>query len=112
MEGPHRVIGNFLDGVANGVDSLGNGAVRTIEDAGEGVMSALDKPFTEVTGMQGPHRAVDRAAKGFLDATANLGSRGIVGSAKEAGEGIMRALDHPLEQLDKGKLELPKFMKK
>jgi hypothetical protein len=112
MEGPHRVIGNVLDGLADSVDSLGNGAVRTIEDVGESLMSALDKPFAEVTGIQGPHRAIDRAAKGAIDAGVNFASRGIIGSAKTAGEGLMKTLDHPLEQIGKGKFELPKIMKK
>lgn len=112
MEGPHRVIGNVLDGLAEGIDSLGNGAARAIEDVGESVMSALDKPFTGVTGMQGPHRAIDRAARGVIDSGVNFASRGIIGSAKTAGEGLMKALDHPLEQIGKGKVELPKILRK
>jgi hypothetical protein len=112
MEGPHRVIGNILDGLANGINGLGNGVVGAIEGVGESVMSALDKPFTGVTGMQGPHRAIDKAAKGAIDAGVNLASHGVIGSAKTAGEGLMEALDHPLEQVGKGKFELPKILKK
>ena len=112
MEGPHRVIGNIMDGLANGINGLGNGVVTAIEGVGESVMSALDKPFTGVTGMQGPHRAIDQAAKGAINAGVNFASQGIIGSAKTAGEGIMEALDHPLEQVGKGKFELPKILKK
>ena len=112
MEGPHRVIGKILNGLAAGIDGLGNGAVGAIKGAGESVMSALDKPFTDVTGMQGPHRAIDKAVKGAIDAGVNFASQGIIGSAKTAGEGLMETLDHPLEQIGKGKVELPKFMKK
>ena len=112
MEGPHRVIGNILDGLAEGIDGLGNGAVRAVEGVGESVMSALDKPFTGVTGMQGPHRVIDKAAKGAIDAGVNFASRGIIASAKTAGEGLMEALDHPLKQIGKGKIELPKILKK
>ena len=112
MEGPHRVIGNIMDGLANGINGLGSGAVKAIEGVGESVMSALDKPFTGVTGMQGPHRAIDQAAKGVINAGVNFASQGIIGSAKTAGEGFMEALDHPLEQIGKGKFELPKIMKK
>ena len=112
MQGPHRVIGNILDGLAEGIDGLGNSAVRAIEGVGESVMSALDKPFTGITGIEGPHRAIDKAAKGAIDAGVNVASRGIIGSVRTAGEGLMKALDHPLEQIGKGKVDLPKFMKK
>lgn len=112
MKGPHRVIGDIANGIADGIDSLGNGAVRAIEGAGESLMSALDKPFTDVTGMQGPHRVIDRAARGAIDAGVNFASRGVIGSVKTAGEGLMEALDHPLEQIGKGKIELPKILRK
>ena len=112
MEGPHRVIGNIMDGAANGINGLGNGVVGAVEGLGESVMSALDKPFTGVTGMQGPHRAIDKAAKGAIDAGVNFASQGVIGSAKTAGEGLMKALDHPLEQVSKGKFELPKILRK
>ena len=109
MEGPHRVIGNIVDGIASGINGLGNGVVNAVKGAGEAVMSSLDKPFTGVTGMQGPHRAIDKVAKGAIDAGVNFASRGIIGSVKIAGEGLMEALDHPLEQISKGKFELPKI---
>jgi len=112
MEGPHRVIGNILNGLANGINGLGNGVVGAIKGVGESLMSALDKPFTGVTGMQGPHRAIDKAAKGAIDAGVNFASQGVIGSAKTAGEGLMETLDHPLEQIGKGKFELPKILKK
>lgn len=111
MEGPHRGIGGVVRGVVDGVEGLGNGVVRAVEGAGETVMSALDKPFTEVTGMQGPHRIIDSAAKGIIDAGNNFVNQGIIGSAKIAGEGFMKALDHPLDQLEKGKFEFPKLKK-
>lgn len=112
MEYPHRVVGDALNGLANSVEGIGNSAVRTVEDVGESVMDALDKPFTEITGMEGPHRAVDKAAKGAIDAGVNFASRGIIGSVRSAGEGIMKALDHPLEQIGKGKFEFPDILKK
>lgn len=112
MEGPHRVIGNIMNGVANGIDGLGNGVVGAVEGVGESVMSALDKPFTGVTGMQGPHRAIDKAARGAIDAGVNFARQGIIDSVKTAGEGLMEALDHPLEQIGRGKFELPKILKK
>jgi len=112
MEGPHRVIGNIFNDLANGINGLGNGVVGAIEGLGESVMGALDKPFTGVTGMQGPHRAIDKAAKGAIDAGVNFASQGVIGSAKTAGDGLMKALDHPLEQVGKGKFELPQIMRK
>lgn len=112
MKGPHRVIGDIVDGLVNGINGLGTGVVNAIKGVGESVMGGLDKPFTGVTGMQGPHRAIDKAAKGVIDAGSNFASQGIIGSAKTAGEGLMKALDHPLEQISKGKFELPKILKK
>jgi len=112
MEGPHRVIGNILDGIANGINGLGNGIVGAVKSVGESLMGALDKPFTGVTGMQGPHRAIDKAAKGAIDAGVNFASQGVIGGAKTLGEGLMETLDHPLEQIGKGKFELPKIGKK
>ncbi len=112
MEGPHRVIGNIAGGIVNAINGLGNGVVGAIKGVGESVMSALDKPFTGVTGMQGPHRAIDQVARGAIEAGVNFASQGIIGSAKTAGEGLMKALDHPLEQVGKGKFELPKILKK
>jgi|GEM_PF-1530524 len=112
MEYPHRVVGNIADGIANGVDGLGNGVVNAVKGVGESVMSALDKPFTGVTGMQGPHRTIDHVAKGAIDAGVNFASQGVIGSTKTVGEGIMEALDHPLEQIGKGKVEMPKIFRK
>ena len=112
MKGPHRVIDDIAVGLVNGINGLGNGVVNAVKGAGESVMSSLDKPFTEVTGMQGPHRAIDHVAKGAIDAGVNFASHGIIGSVKIAGEGLMEALDHPLEQMGKGKIELPKILKK
>lgn len=112
MKGPHRVIGDIADGIANAIDGVGNGLVSAVEGAGESVMGALDKPFTGVTGIQGPHRAIDKAAKEVIEAGHNFASRGVIGSVKTAGEGLMEALDHPLEQVGAGKFELPKILKK
>lgn len=112
MESPHRVVGDALNNLANSVNSIGNSAVKTVEEVGESVMSALDKPFTGVIGFEGPHRAVDAAAKGVVEAGSDFFSVGIIGSAKTAGEGVMKALDHPLEQIGKGKLGVPEMFKK
>lgn len=112
MKGPHRVIGEIADGLVDGISSLGTGAVNAVKGAGESVMSGLDKPFTEVTGEKGPHRAIDHVARGFIDAGTNFADRGIVGSVKIAGEGLMKALDHPLERLERGKFAPPKILRK
>ncbi|KKN87048.1 hypothetical protein LCGC14_0263180 [marine sediment metagenome] len=112
MFGLHRVVDSVLDGVANGVTGFVNSAAGAVKGAGKSVMAGLDKPFTDITGKQGPHRIIDVAADGAIDAGVNFVNQGIVGSAKKAGEGVMRALDHPLEQMGLDKLEPPRIFRK
>jgi len=112
MEGyPHRVVGSLADGVLGGARGLGEAATGAIQGAGKAVMTGLDGPFKAVTGMEGPHRIIDRLADGVHDSVNNFASNGVIGSVKRAGEGIMEALDHPLEQLKLGRLGLPKLPK-
>jgi hypothetical protein len=100
MDGtPHRVVDSIANGVANGVTGLINAAIGAVQGAGESVMKALDMPFTKVTGKEGPHRILDRAADGAVDAGRNFVEAGVIGTAKKAGEGIMHALDQPTEQI-------------
>ena len=106
---PHRVAGSLVDGVATGVKGLGEAATGALQGAGKAVMDGLDKPFETVTGMEGPHRVIDRLADGAHDAVNNAMGNGLIGSVKMAGESIMKALDHPLEQLKMGRLKLPKL---
>jgi hypothetical protein len=112
MESPHRVVGGALENLANSINNIGDSATKTVEEVGETMMSALDKPFTGLTGIEGPHRAVDAAAKGAIDSGSIFFSEGIIGGAKTAGEGLMKTLDHPLEQIGKGKLGVPEVFKK
>jgi hypothetical protein len=111
-EGPHRVIGEVANSVVDGISGFGNGAVGIIEDAGEAAMTALDKPFTDLTGVEGPHRVIDRVAKGTINGFNNFANRGVIDSVKIAGEGVMSALDQPLEQIGKMELKLPKVLGK
>lgn len=100
MEGtPHRVIDGIANGIANGAKGLVDSAVNAVKGAGETVMKALDGPFASVTGKEGPHRIVDRAIDGALEAGVNLVDSGFIGSAQKAGEAIMKALDQPPEQI-------------
>ena len=62
-------------------------------------MGALDRPCREIGGLEGPHRIIDRALDGSVDAAANFYSRGVIDSLKTVGEGISRGLDHPEEQV-------------
>lgn len=113
MDGaPHRVIGSLLDGVATGVRGLGEAATGALQGAGKAVMTGLDGPFRSITGMEGPHRAVDHLADGAHDSVNNAMGNGFIGSVRIAGEAIMKALDHPLEQLKLvGRFKLPKIGK-
>jgi hypothetical protein len=110
----HRAIDNILDGLANGATSLVNSISGAIRGVGKSVMGGLDKPFTDLTGKQGPHRIIDRAADGAINAGVNFVDNGIIGTARTLGKGVMSSLDHPLEQLEvgKGKIELPKLFRK
>lgn len=111
MEGPHRSIDAIANGVADGVRGFMDAAAGAVKNAGKTLMGALDKPFAQVTGKEGPHRIIDRAADGVVDAGTNFIDQGVIGTAKKAGEGIMRALDQPIEQVG-GVIEMPKLFKR
>jgi len=107
----HRIVDDVLDGLADGAQGLVSSIAGAVRGVGESVMGALDKPFSALLpGKEGPHRIIDRAADGIVSAGVNAVNQGLIGSARIAGEGIMKALDHPLEQI-KG-LELPKLFKR
>lgn len=98
MATPHRVVDSLADGIANGARGLIGGVSGAVRGVGKSVMGALDKPFAAVTHKEGPHRVLDRAADGALDAVENLAEQGVIGTAQKAGGAVMRALDHPVEQ--------------
>jgi hypothetical protein len=99
MMRPHRIVGDVADGLANGVRGVGNGMVGAVKGAGSQIMSALDKPFTKVTGKEGPHRIVDRFLNGTVDAGVNVVDVGGLRSLQDEGEAIMKSMDQPLEQI-------------
>lgn len=99
MPAPHRVVDEVADGLANGVDGVGNSLIGTAQSLGKNVMGALDKPFQAITNKEGPHRIIDRVADGAASTVRNIGSQGVVGSAKVAGESVMSALDQPVEEI-------------
>lgn len=110
----HRAVDNILDGFANGASGFVSSIANAVKGVGKSVMSGLDKPFTDLTGREGPHRILDRAADNLIDAGVNFLNDGVIGSAKIAGEGVMKAMDHPIEQVEQGisKLPLPKLFRK
>ena len=95
---PHRIVGDIADGLVDAVRGIGNSATSSVKGAGEKIMKALDEPFAAVTGKEGPHRIVDRLARGAIDAGVNFVDSGIVGSTKMVGKAIMEAFDHLPEQ--------------
>lgn len=99
MSAPHRMVGRVLDGVLDGASA----SVRTLTGGcramGENLMSGLDGPVREVTGKTGPHRIIDSAMDGSVSAAENAICNGMIGSMKQAGEGIARGLDNPVEQI-------------
>jgi hypothetical protein len=97
---PHRLVDSVVDGLADGASGLGNSAASAIKTAGEAIMGGLDKPFEAIGGgREGPHRLIDRAAKGIIEAGVNALDKGLLGTAKMTGEAAMKALDQPLEQI-------------
>lgn len=99
MEAPHRMVGGLADSLANGAKGAISGVLGSVQNAGKSVMTGLDGPFHSVTGKEGPHRIVDRLADGAVNATTNLIEVGAIGTAQKLGEGVMKALDQPIEQL-------------
>lgn len=108
----HRIIDSVMDGFANGATGLVNGVAGAVKGVGKSVMTGLDKPFTGLTGREGPHRMVDRAADGFINSGTNFIDNGVIGSARTFGKGIMSALDHPLQQLGLDKSKMPEIFKR
>ena len=98
-EGPHRMVDNLLDGLADSAKGVVGSVIGGAKAAGAGLSQALDKPFKEVTGREGPHHVIDRALNGYADAMQNAINNGYIESLKKVGEGLARALDHPVEQL-------------
>lgn len=108
----HKVVDSVLDGVANAVTGFGTSMAGAVKGAGESLMRGLDKPFTDLTGKEGPHRMIDLAVDGAIDAGVNFVNQGVIGSARIAGKGIVNALDQPLQQLGIDKWEPPKIFRK
>jgi phage-related protein len=109
MATPHRVIDSVANGIANGAQGIFDGAANALKGAGNAIMNGLDKPFEAVSGgREGPHHIAGRLADGVVNTAQNVVDQGVIGSAKKAGETVMRALDQPPEQiglppdLDKG----------
>ena len=109
----HRVVDSIADGLASGAQGFVSSVAGAIKGVGESVMRGLDKPFTDLTGKEGPHRILDRAADGVVGAGVNALNQGLIGSTKMAGESLMKALDQPLEQVKGlGKMEMPKLFRR
>lgn len=95
----HRAVDNVLDGLANGATGAVSSLAGAVKGIGKSVINGLEKPFRDITGREGPLRAVDTAADGVVNAGVNAVNQGLVGSVKIAGKGVMTALDHPLRQI-------------
>lgn len=102
MEYPHRVVGEGLDSVVNGINSAGRSVVGAVQQAGKSIVLGLDKPFRSVTGKEGPIMIIDKLGDGAVNAAENVAERGFFGTIQTAGSGIQKALDHPLNQISSG----------
>jgi hypothetical protein len=110
---PHRVLDNICGGIVGAAEGLLRSGVNAVKGAGKEVIRALDTPVRDITGKEGPINMVDRVADGIVDAGENFVENGIVNTAKTAKEGVMRALDHPPEQIGfPPKLGMPQLFKK
>lgn len=99
MATPHRVVDSIADGIANGARGLINSAAAALKGAGSTIVGAVDKPFRSITGKEGPLMMADRLANGAVDTATDFVDGGIIGGMQSAGKTVMKALDHPPEQI-------------
>lgn len=95
---PHGVAGSILDGLADGAKGLVSTITGGVQGVGNSLQSALDGPFKAVGGPEQPLRAVESLLDGIIGSAQNVINAGAVGSLQMAGRGIVKALDHPVEQ--------------
>ncbi len=100
--GPHRIVTDGLQGLADGAQGLIKSVADGAKSAGESLMRGLDQPVQQVAGVQGPHRIAHRLADAAIKAFANFAVDGVIGSAKIGIEGVASAADQPLEQMNRG----------
>lgn len=111
MQAPHRMIGQIGDGITTGVKAAVGGVAGAVQGAGKSIVRGVDTPFKTAIGKESPLHIVDALADGVVNAGVNFIDNGVIGSAQILGEGVMKALDKPYEQLAGG-LTMPKFGKK
>lgn len=99
MATPHRVVDSIADGIANGAKGLIRAAAVAVKGAGSSIVSAVDKPFRSITGKEGPIMMADRFANGAVDTATDFAENGVIGGMQAAGKTVMKALDHPSEQI-------------
>lgn len=107
---PHRQVDKVFSGIVDSVTGLFNSGAGAVKNAGRSITNALDTPFREATGKEGPIKMLDPIGDGIIDAGVNFVDNGIIGSARTAKEGVMKALDHAPETIgfppDLGKLDI------
>lgn len=109
-QGPHRAIDSALDGLANGAKGVIGSIASGVKSAGEAVMTGLDGPIRDTLKTRGPHRVIDEVLDGQVEAVTNAWSNGAIGSLQMIGEGVMRGLDIPVEDIGGiGGFQLPKM---
>lgn len=96
---PHRMGSGMADKAADGASRAVREMGNTARQLGNTVMTALDGPPQDLLGVKGPHRMIDSLANAGLRAGENFMTNGVIGSAKQMGEGISQALDQPMDQL-------------
>lgn len=99
MATPHRVVDSIADGIANGAKGIISSVASSLKSAGSTIVDAIDKPFRSITGKEGPIMMVDRFANGAVDTATDFVDNGVIGGMQAAGETVMKAMDHPSEQL-------------
>jgi hypothetical protein len=116
MDGtPHRMVDNVCTGIVKSITGFLDSGANAIKNTGRSITQALDTPFEDITGKKGPIKMLDSVGDGIIDAGVNFVDSGIVGSARTAKEGFMKALDQPPEQIgfppNLGKLDIFKKSK-
>lgn len=109
---PHRMITGTVDSIARGAEGIVGAITGGFQSAGSQIQSAVDAPFQQVIRMQSPAHVPGDILDGVAGAARNAINRGVIGSAREVGQGIERALDRPMDAINRSghiNMRMPRF---
>lgn len=107
---PHHIITGAVDGIARGAEGVVGAITNGLQSAGNQIQSAVDAPFRQVLSVDSPTHVPGDVLDGVVGAAKNAINNGVIGSAREVGHGINRALDRPLDAVSRGgHMRMPRF---